>query len=679
MSASTVLVALECTHGSCPCHMSGRRGRGLTHCPVPGHGRGLGDRLPSLSVDEKNGTTLVSCKATCEQAAVLAVLREHGLWGEQASPQAARPPTATTKTRWQIKDASGQVVAVHGRQDYSDGTKRMWWEHPDGRRSSDSDPLPVKPADMLYGLELLAQRPGEPVVLTEGEKAADALRALGVLALGTVCGAASTPSEEVLRHLVAHAVTLWPDAVDGLDHMARTAARLVELGAVGLRMVEPPAGVKVGWDAADATADQAKALLEAAKRWEPSAASTASTRITGWPTPLDEEAFHGLAGEVVRAIDPHTEADPAAILMQFLVGFGSLVGRHPYVVLEADRHYTNLFVVLVGETAKARKGTSWGRVRHLVAQVDQEWANTRIMGGLSSGEGLIHEVRDRVEKQGKVVDEGVDDKRLLIVEPEFSNVLKQANNPKNILSGVLRQAWESGDLRNLVVQQPRRATGAHVSVIGHITRDELLRQISETDAANGFGNRFLWVCVKRSKELPRGGGLVDFTGLLGRLRSSVGFARRCDDELKPDEEAWVDWESFYGPLSAGKPGLLGAMIARGEPLVMRLAKLYALLDQSSVIRVEHVRAGLAVWQYCEDSARYIFGERLGDPTADAILAALRARPAGMTRTEVSVNVFSRNKSAEEISRALNRLLSQGLVAVTTVETAGRSAEIWRAT
>jgi len=75
----------------------------------------------------------------------------------------------------------------------------------------------------------------------------------------------------------------------------------------------------------------------------------------------------------------------------------------------------------------------------------------------------------------------------------------------NILASVLRQAHDTGKLRNIVVTNPRRATG-----VGHITNDEMLRQISEMDAANGFGNRFLCFCVRRSKLPPDGGGLPDF-------------------------------------------------------------------------------------------------------------------------------------------------------------------------
>ena len=53
-----------------------------------------------------------------------------------------------------------------------------------------------------------------------------------------------------------------------------------------------------------------------------------------WPDPLEEEAFHGLSGEFVHAIEPHTEADPAALLLQFLVAYGNCVGSEPHFKAE---------------------------------------------------------------------------------------------------------------------------------------------------------------------------------------------------------------------------------------------------------------------------------------------------------------------------------------------------------
>jgi hypothetical protein len=358
-----------------------------------------------------------------------------------------------------------------------------------------------------------------------------------------------------------------------------------------------------------------------------------------WPDPLAPEAFHGLAGEIVKAIEPHTEADPTALLLQLLTGFGSIIGRKAHFCAEADRHFLNLFVVLVGATSKGRKGTSWGIIEKLLGQVETSWLDSCITSGLSSGEGLIWAVRDPIEEQhpireGKRVagyetvrtDAGVDDKRLLVQEPEFARVLRVCERESSTLSAVVRQAWDSGKLNTLTRSKRATATNAHISIIGHITENELRKELSDTAAGNGFANRFLWACVKRSRELPEGGAwhAVDASSFVQGLTAARDFALQLD-ELRRDEPARSVWFAVYSDLSAGRLGLAGAVTSRAEAQTMRLATLYAVLDRSPAIRAEHLTAALEVWRYCEDSVRFIFGDSLGDATADEILGLLRVR------------------------------------------------------
>ncbi len=115
-----------------------------------------------------------------------------------------------------------------------------------------------------------------------------------------------------------------------------------------------------------------------------------------WPV-LDHAAYHGPAGALVRAIEPHTEADPVALLGQFLAGFGSLIGRSAHFRVEADQHYGNLFLVTAGETSKGRKGIAWSQIRAALHTISPQWVENRVKSGLSSGEGLIWNIRDPVE------------------------------------------------------------------------------------------------------------------------------------------------------------------------------------------------------------------------------------------------------------------------------------------
>jgi hypothetical protein len=389
-----------------------------------------------------------------------------------------------------------------------------------------------------------------------------------------------------------------------------------------------------------------------------------------WPV-LAAPALYGLAGDVVRAVEPFTEADPAAVLIQFIVAFGNCIGGGSHCAVEATRHGLNLFAVLVGETSKARKGTSWGHIRRLFDRVDSEWTSNRVTGGLSSAEGLINEVRDEIDVPT--------DKRLMVVQDEFASVLRIMSREGNNLSPILRSAWDCGTLRTLVKANPLKATNAHISMIGHITRPELLKYLSETEGHNGFANRLLWVCVKRSKCLPEGGmvPLQTLAELSDRITSAVEWARLEARELRRNDESRKLWAAVYQKLSEGQPGLLGAATSRAEAQTLRLSAVYAALDCSPIIRIDHLRAALAVWDYAFASARFIFGDATGDAVADRIREALESAGAeGLTRTGLS-EIFKRHVSSERIGQALAQLAGCGLAESSRIETEGRSIEVWR--
>jgi hypothetical protein len=410
-----------------------------------------------------------------------------------------------------------------------------------------------------------------------------------------------------------------------------------------------------------------------------------------YPEPPTAAAFCGIAGEIVRRIEPHTEADPVALLIQFLTAFGNMLGHDHYFVADGARHYLILDVVLVGQSSKGRKGTSWNHIANLMACVDDAWRHNRITNGLSSGEGLIWTVRDPIEEtkpireKGRytgeyetyIANHGEDDKRLLVIESEFANVLKVMAREGNTLSPVIRAAWDCGDLRTMVKNSPAKATKAHISIIGHITRDELRRLLTQTESANGFANRFLWLAVKRSKCLPDGGAIqtVDFDDIVSELQAVVSFAEDFV-EITRDPEARKLWHAIYPSLSEAKPGMAGAVTGRAEAQVTRLSAIYALLDKSQVIRSEHLNAALALWDYCERSAKWIFGMGTGDRNADKLLRALRHAEHGMTKTQISLEVFNKHASSAEIDEALRFLHGLNMIRCQTESTAGAPLQRW---
>ena len=392
----------------------------------------------------------------------------------------------------------------------------------------------------------------------------------------------------------------------------------------------------------------------------------------GWPEPPGPPAYSGLAGRVVALALPHTEADPVAILAQFLAVFGNIIGQRPHAIVGATRHGTNLFAALVGATAKARKGDSWSPVREIVRRVEPDYLHDRVLGGFGSGEAVIHAVRDQLGD-----DPGEPDKRLAVLEPELARILRVAGRQGSILSEVMRLAWDRDVLRNIVKGNPATATGAHVSVVAHVTTAELRREMTDTTVFSGWANRFLWLAVRRSKELPEpdpfDGRMVD--ALADELDACIRWAAERD-RIDRDPEARALWRAMYHDLSADHPGLAGAAVARGEPQVLRLSLVYALLDRSPVVRVDHLRAAVELWAYAERSAFHIFADATGDPDADRVEEIIRRF--GPLDREAITRATSNHVSGPRLDRALRAAANTGRVRSRQVSTPGRTAEMWEA-
>ncbi|HPO15412.1 MAG TPA: hypothetical protein PLI09_18355 [Candidatus Hydrogenedentes bacterium] len=621
------------------------------------------------------------------------------------------PPDGIPKTwkgkhfrfAWPYRDERERITRYDVRYDDGNGDKVVIPFKTDGKAEAPPSPR------SLYALDVLAKAaPNATVYVVEGPKKAAAMCSLGLAATTSQGGAQSALQSDWkplgrFRHIV-----ILPDAdTPGEQYAADVVKALAALP--GARQVFiarlpklPPKGDVVdflhkrleSWDGftpiptenADALRTELLKTIESVAEPAPMPATapiieapiTARAADPAWPNPLAAEAFHGLVGRIVRAIEPHTESDSAALLMGILAAFGNAAGASAHFRAEGDTHPARIFFVQVGETSKGRKGTSWSRVSQLMRLVDPVWESDRVAKGLSSGEGLIFAVRDANEttnEKGEVKgDPGVTDKRLFVIESEFASTLQVMNRAGNILSPLIRNAWDSGRLQTLTRTNPMTATGAHISIVGHITRDELLRTLTATETGNGFANRFLWLCTRRSKCLPDGGNLHDddLMPLAAEIRDALTFARGVD-ELHRDGDAGDVWRAIYPELSEGLPGLLGAVTGRAEAQVMRLALIYALLDGSATICRPHLEAGLAVWDYCFQSARFIFGDSLGDPVADCIVTALSNRPQGMTRTDISA-MFGRHKTTEQIERALSCLTKHGRIMRKQEQTGGREAE-----
>jgi hypothetical protein len=389
-----------------------------------------------------------------------------------------------------------------------------------------------------------------------------------------------------------------------------------------------------------------------------------------WPV-LDLAALQGLAGDVVRTLEPHTEADSAALLFDLLSSFGNLVGGGPWANGGGERHGAKLNSLIVGNTSRGRKGTARAVIRGLLTEVDEEWSTNGVIGGTASGEGIVRAAKE------------ADGRPLLIVESEFSRVLKVAGRDGSVVSEIIRQSFDGSSLQIIRSKEPIRVTGAHITFIGHITAEELRRVLDDTDIFNGFLNRFPIVAVRRSKKLPSGGDVPwsDRTRLVDRLRAAAETARTITEMTRSPkaEEVWAEW---YMSLPDDEIGIVAAATARAEALVLRLSMIYALLDSSATIEADHVSAAIASENYCEDSARWLFGDKLGDPDAEKLIEALIREPDGLTATQES-EVYSRHRTRQQLDdieeRADRWLQRRGLTLTRTRRsTNGRPVTVTRA-
>jgi hypothetical protein len=407
-----------------------------------------------------------------------------------------------------------------------------------------------------------------------------------------------------------------------------------------------------------------------------------------WPEPPAIALRHGILGDLLERMAPATEADPVALLATILVAFGNAAGRGPHALVSgATRHGVNLFVGIVGRSGKGRKGSGLDLALRPLREADPGWVEDRIVSGLSSGEGVVHAIRDAVMRnepirEGKeivdyglvVVDPGVEDKRLLVIESELGAALRQCRREQSILSPMLRQAWDSSKLKTLSKNSPETSTDPHVSIIGHIVVEELRKLMSDADIYGGLANRFLWILSRRARLLPDGGDLEHLGDITPRLTALLTKAKSTG-RMRRTPAAAALWTREYARLtSVPETGIVGAALGRGEAITLRVSMLMALLAGRQEVDEADLLAAIDLWDYAATSARIIFGSTADTPLETRILAVIRAQ-AGIGRSAIA-RALGGKVPARELVAALGRLRDAGTIIATATRTGGRPAETW---
>lgn len=393
------------------------------------------------------------------------------------------------------------------------------------------------------------------------------------------------------------------------------------------------------------------------------------------PLELSPDALPGWIGGFVTVACRDSEAHPAAVLSTLLLRFGAEC-EGPYVQIGDAKQYARTFAIIVGESSRARKGTSSKAAMKLFSKLKD--AARYSPGPLSTGEGLIFAVRDAMydidKKTGEeiIIDPGVIDKRLFFHEQEFQPALASTRREGNTLSAIVRGFYDEGNAEPMTKTSRMKATKAHVVILGHITRAEL-KLMTQIQMYNGFANRFLWIHAQRPKlvALPKPIPKEDLEKYRRIIASRVKEARKLR-AVRLTKEAKSYWQEIYRSLSDEYPGAVGAVTSRIETHTIRLALIYALAMKKKVISVSELKAALALVTYAQQTAMILFSEHAVDVRREKILQALRNAPKlQMTKTEISCDVFKKNVEAKEIKSLLEGMAEQGILQMEEIVKDGR--------
>ena len=388
---------------------------------------------------------------------------------------------------------------------------------------------------------------------------------------------------------------------------------------------------------------------------------------------LHDDAFHGLAGAIARRLADGTGADPAPILLSALTMAGNAIGPQPHVAFGGAEHPARLFTVIVGDAASGRKGRAVNSVKRLFADADPDWYETRITEGLKSPEKMIL----------RVDDDSSADCRLCIIEPEFARLARLLE--RTGFSAALRKAWDGVVLENSTLKRTLRASNAHISLIGLITRRELMRFHKQLSESGGLETRLLYCYSAPFSDVgPFDAENMVTDDLADQLHmalsaSRMGVLEQADpisrhfleergvlpnavlplsDKVK---DAWQTLVTDKLPRTDDED--LAGMWTRAQDQTVRLAAAYCALDASPMVEEDHIKAAVAVLSYCCDSARVLFGiDVAGGGTAVSrrargkVVACLHAAAGGwVARDHLMTVVLSGHTRADDFDVLISDL------------------------
>jgi hypothetical protein len=405
------------------------------------------------------------------------------------------------------------------------------------------------------------------------------------------------------------------------------------------------------------------------------------------PVP-DRACLYGLIGDIANAGADTTEANPYAIALNAIAYISAAVGRGPYMPVGNTWHHARIFGKHVGRTGRGRKGDATSLVTRIDMALrlrDKFIAPQVHRGGLSSREGLALLIHDGF-KEGKNEVEAIHDKRLWVLESEFSNILQQGKRDGNTLSSALRDAWDGVSIKPATKSNRVWASDPHIAISGAITPNELRALMASRELTNGFANRFLSIWAERTKILPfpQATPQTVVDSLAARVDAVLRFAgadRPVDRDvlrMSLSDDAQQHYARLYlkelNDQSNGE--LVNALLERRAPMLLRLSMLFALCDETAEIGLGHIKAAMSWVNYWRDSVKFIFATADDETTnAETNEAATKiieflTRNSKATRWELTRDCFGNHLSRDRLDAAIDELLLASPPAI-VVETVPR--------
>lgn len=389
----------------------------------------------------------------------------------------------------------------------------------------------------------------------------------------------------------------------------------------------------------------------------------------------DPACLYGLIGDVARAGSEGTETNPYAIAANLMAYFSCAIGRGPYLPIGNTWHHARLYVLHIGRSGRGRKGDALSLVMRLdqaLRDLNEPYAPHIHRGGLSSREGLVALMHDGY-KQGRQDVPPMEDKRLWVVESEFANVLHQSRRDGNTLSAALRDCWDGVSLKPATKTNRLYASDPHVCLSGAISPGELLSLMKARELTNGFANRFLMIWAERSQILPfpKATPQAIVNEFAQRILRVLEFVHANDhdsrDQLRVELSPQGQWryaQLYRGELNEdGGSHLVGALLERRAPMLLRIAMLFALTDLQLRIDLQHIEAAMAWVRYAAASVKYVFVSAADDAKmaqvlelTHQILVFLNERGQA-SRRDITVDCFKRHVPKAGIDAAIEHLLS----------------------